>query len=120
MPTIHARHHPPPRRVGSSVCSDFFLPEFWQKAGVPSAWPGREGGQERAGLHCPSALGGLQQAEDAAQAAQKDGDKEEDEADPGAEAGALPGAGLFCRDHVGQVQHVAQGPADGRVPGLRK
>uniref|UniRef100_A0A2D4I1N2 Uncharacterized protein n=1 Tax=Micrurus lemniscatus lemniscatus TaxID=129467 RepID=A0A2D4I1N2_MICLE len=81
---------------------------------------GRPEGRESPsrGLHRPLALGGLQHAEDADQAAQEDGYKEEDEDNPGAEAGALPEGGLFRRDHVGEVQHVAQGPADGRVPGL--
>lgn len=70
-------------------------------------------------LDHPVALGGPQQASDGHNRDQDDGNKEDDGAHPGAVLQALPEAAVVGWDHVGQVQHVAQGPADGCVPGLR-
>lgn len=84
---------------------------------------GRAGSWEKLPVHPLEGAWGLGRAHLAQEQDQRCQDQdceEQQESDPGAEVGALTYSREVSGNQVGQIQHVAQRPADSRVCGLRR
>lgn len=92
------------------------------RGGVRAGWGCGETRRRRAPsspLDGARRLGRARPAQQQQESGQEHGGEEQDQDEPGAEVCALAQRRRLGGDQVGQVQHVAERPADRGVPGLR-